>query len=339
MPFELVPQNTNFDFLGRRVLFNLGSVAMILVGVVATLLNGGPDLGIDFAGGTEVQLAFEQGVVVDESRLREVTHAAGFLDATVVRFGEADSSEFLIKFKAEPGSLPVEGAQPKGLEANTRVQHLETQIRESIGGFKEQRVEYVGAKVGADLRRDGITAMLLAWGAILLYVAFRFSSLYAPGAVIAIVHDVLVTAGLLVMFNIEFDLQILAAILAIIGYSLNDTIIIYDRIRENLALHSGEDLEKVLNLSVNQTLSRTLLTSGLTFLAVLSLLLLGGEVFRPFSLTMVIGIVVGSYSSIFIASPILLFLEQRFGSMKGKNSSTGRGSSGRPGGSPKRARA
>ena len=344
MFFQIVPQNTKFDFLGRRRLFIAGSIAMVVLGIVATLVRGGPPVGIDFAGGTEMQLRFDPGVTVDESSLRDVARGAGFLDATVVRFGEADASEFLIKFKAEPGSGPADSEGPAGLEANTRVARLESTIREAVGNFKEQRVEYVGAKVGSDLRRDGISAMLLAWVAILIYVAFRFSALYAPGAVVAQVHDVVITAGLLVLFNVEFDLQVLAAILAIIGYSLNDTIIIYDRIRENVAVHTTEDLEQVLNMSVNQTLSRTVLTSALTMLAVFSLLLFGGEVIRPFTLTMMIGIVVGSYSSIFIAAPILLYLERRYGASskhkpKDKRATGDSGPAGRPGGSPKRARA
>lgn len=338
MFFQLVPQNTHFDFLGRRRLFIAGSIAMVVAGIVATLVRGGPPIGIDFAGGTEVQLRFEPGVETDESSLRDIAQEAGFLDATVVRFGEADASEFLIKFKAEPGSQRPAN-EPAGLEANARVARLESAIREKVGNFKEQRVEYVGAKVGADLRSDGLMAMLLAWAAILIYVAFRFSTLYAPGAVVALVHDVVITSGILVMFNVEFDLQVLAGLLAIIGYSLNDTIIIYDRIRENVAARTTEDLEQVLNLSVNQTLSRTVLTSALTMLAVLSLLLFGGEVIRPFTLTMLIGIVVGSYSSIFIAAPILLSLSQRYGTASKDDPKNKKGPVGRPVGSPKRARA
>lgn len=322
MPMELVPHDLDFDYLSKRKLCIAASLVLILLGVVATIVRGGPPVGIDFAGGTEVQLRFDDGVSADESRLREVARGAGFEDATVVRFGEADASEFLIKFKGEPVSTGAAGnaEEEGGLAANARVARLEDTIREQIGGFTEQRVEYVGPKVGEDLRRDGMNALLMSAFAILIYVAFRFSSRYAPGAVVALVHDVLVTSGLLVManafFRIEFDLQILAALLAIVGYSLNDTIIIYDRIRENLELHPSSDLEAVLNLSVNQTMSRTVLTSGTTMLAVIALLAFGGEVIFPFSFTMAIGIVVGTYSSIFIAAPVLLFLERRYGNPK-----------------------
>ncbi|MFO0687339.1 MAG: protein translocase subunit SecF [Myxococcota bacterium] len=319
MPMELIPHDLDFDYLSKRRLCIGGSLLMILLGIVATIARGGPPVGIDFAGGTEVQLRFEEGVAADESRLREVVRGAGFEDATVVRFGEADASEFLIKFKGEPTS-GLSAEEQDGLAANARVARLEGTIREQIGGFTEQRVEYVGPKVGEDLRRDGMNALLMSAVAILIYVAFRFSSRYAPGAVIALVHDVLVTSALLVMANgfvrIEFDLQILAALLAIVGYSLNDTIIIYDRIRENLELHPTAELESVLNLSVNQTMSRTVLTSGTTMVAVIALLAFGGEVIFPFSFTMAIGIVVGTYSSIFIAAPMLLFLERRYGNSK-----------------------
>ncbi len=182
-----------------------------------------------------------------------------------------------------------------------------------IGEVEVQRVEFVGPRVGGELRRDGITALGIACVLIVMYIAFRFSVRFAPGAVIALVHDVGITAGVFVIFGLEFDLRVLAALLAILGYSLNDTIIIYDRIRENMALRTKHDLVDVLNRSVNQTLARTVLTSGTTFVAVMALLFLGGEVIRPFAIAMSIGIVVGTYSSVFIAAPTLLWLETRLG--------------------------
>jgi preprotein translocase subunit SecF len=174
-----------------------------------------------------------------------------------------------------------------------------------------QRVEFVGPRVGSELRRDGVYALGIACLLILAYITIRFSLRFAPGAIVALVHDIGITAGLFVMLGLEFDLRVLAALLAIMGYSLNDTIIIYDRIRENMELHTKHDLVDVLNRSVNQTLSRTVLTSGTTMVAVLALLIVGGMVIRPFA--MAIGIVVGTYSSVFIAAPTLLWLETRFG--------------------------
>lgn len=313
MPFELVPAGTHINFLGQRKICLAISVGLILLGAVFALPSvKGVRVGLDFAGGTEVQVLFAPGVSVDGTRLREVARGAGFLDASVVRFGELDSSEYLIKFTDASGVAETD-ENPEGLAANTQVVQLEKAIRSQIGDFTEQRVEYVGPKVGSELREDGVKALFYSAIMILIYVAFRFSSRFAPGAVVAVVHDLTITAGLLVMMGEEFDLRILAAMLAILGYSLNDTIIIYDRIRENMELRTTADLEEVLNTSVNQTLSRTVLTSVTTLLAVLSLYFLGGEVIQPFAKTMVIGVLVGTYSSVFIASPLLLLLEERFG--------------------------
>ena len=313
MPFELVPAGTNIDFLRHRKVCLAISITLIALGLGFALTKGVP-VGIDFAGGTEIQLAFNEGVATDESAIRDVAKAAGFADATVVRFGEVGSNEYLVKYKDVAAAVESAAAeQGDGLVSNTRVIQLENSIRAQIGDFTEQRVEYVGPKVGEELRDDGLNALLLSAIAILIYVAFRFSSRYAPGAVVAVVHDLAITSGLLVMAGVEFDLRILAAMLAILGYSLNDTIIIYDRIRENMELHTTADLEDTLNLSVNQTLSRTVLTSITTILVLLSLYFLGGEVIRPFAFAMLIGVLVGTYSSIFIASPMLLFLETRYG--------------------------
>jgi preprotein translocase subunit SecF len=352
--FELIPSGTHIDFLGRRRICIMISLALIALGIGVVIVDGVP-MGIDFAGGTEIQVRFDDGIDTNEAALREVVRTAGYQDATVVRFGEEGTKDYLIRFKADPEEIAAglragkdaapengaetveadtakddsakdspatgettkaEGAKDKtgeeGLVANTRVILLEKAIREHIGGFTEQRVEFVGPKVGEELRADGAKALLLSAIAILIYIAFRFNSRFAPGAVVAVIHDLLITFGLLILFGVEFDLRILAALLAILGYSLNDTIIIYDRIRENLEVHTSADLVTVLNDSVNQTLSRTVLTSMTTMIAVLALYLLGGDVIRPFALAMLIGIFVGTYSSIFIASPMLLFLEERY---------------------------
>lgn len=317
MPFEIVPVGTHVDFIGRRRICMVISILMILAGAAAVFVRGGIPMGIDFRGGTELQLLFDEGVPVDAGTLREVVAGVGIENASVVRFGDEGSNEYLVKF---PGDIEAEPASDNegGLVASDRVVKIEQAIREKIGGFTQQRVEFVGPRVGEELREDGANALLLSALAILIYVAFRFSSRYAPGAIAAVVHDLAITGGLLVILGIEFDLRILAAMLAILGYSLNDTIIIYDRIRENLELRTKVDLEEVLNTSVNQTLSRTVLTSITTLLALLSLYLLGGEVIRPFAQAMLIGVVVGTYSSIFIASPILLFLERRYGGAEAK---------------------
>jgi len=321
VPFEIVPVGTNIDFLSQRRICISISIGLILLGAIFALPSvKGINVGLDFAGGTEVQLLFDEGVVVDESMIREVVAGAGFDEPNVVRFGDNDVNEFMIKFKAAGGNAVPEGGERDGLEANTQVIELENAIKGAIGGFTEQRVEYVGPRVGAELREDGAKALLYSAIMILAYVTFRFNSRFAPGAVVAVVHDLAITAGILIMMGEEFDLRILAAMLAILGYSLNDTIIIYDRIRENMELRTTADLEEVLNASVNQTLSRTFLTSITTMIALLSLYFLGGNVIQSFAKTMLIGVVVGTYSSVFIASPLLLFLETRYGNADGKKS-------------------
>jgi len=314
LPFEIVKPGTQLDFFGKwRICVTL-SVSLLLIGLAGIPLRGFR-LGIDFAGGTEVQVRFLDAEGVDEGDIRNVVNGLGIPNAGVTRFGGDDSQEFLIKFRGgrvAEGEPPPEGDAVEGREKD-RVWLLEDTLEEVIGHLEIQRVDFVGPKVGAELREAGIRAMVIACVLILIYIGFRFSIRFAPGAVVALIHDVSITASIWILLGLEFDLRVLAALLAIIGYSLNDTIIVYDRIRENMELRTKYDLKEVLNLSVNQTLSRTLLTSLTTLAAVLALLLLGGEVIRPFALAMAIGILVGTYSSIYIASPSLLWLETRFG--------------------------
>jgi preprotein translocase subunit SecF len=369
VPFQIIKPGTHIDFLGKWRICVAVSTALVVVGLVGIPLRGFR-LGIDFAGGTEVQVRFLDAGGVDEGDIREVVDDLGIPNPSVTRFGGPDSQEFLIKFRGgreaeaasagegapaaapeaskgqnepaaapeaskgqnEPAAAPEaskgenepaaapgasEGEKAKkseGEKAKTdRVMALESTLEQKIGPLEIERVEFVGPKVGAELREDGLKAIGIACLLILIYIGFRFSARFAPGAVVALIHDVLITASIWIVLGLEFDLRVLAALLAIIGYSLNDTIIVYDRIRENMELRTKLDLKEVLNRSVNQTLSRTLLTSLTTLAAVLSLLVLGGEVIRPFALAMAIGIVVGTYSSIYIASPSLLWLETRFG--------------------------
>jgi preprotein translocase SecF subunit len=333
---EIVPAGTKIDFIGKRYVCGAISAALLLVAIAAIPVQG-VRYGIDFAGGTEVQVRFDDGAGAEEGVIRRVVTACGVRDPSVVRYGETEAAEFLIRFRMDEeapevdrvagADCPLTDADRKQLaeaaeagggkgavgEKGEVVDRLAFALRNAVGALVVQRVEYVGPRVGAELRRDGLYAMGIASLLILAYIAFRFSARFAPGAIVALLHDVGMTAGLFVIFGWEFDLRVLAALLAILGYSLNDTIIIYDRIRENMELRTKHDLVEVLNLSVNQTLARTILTSGTTMAAVLALLFLGGEVIRPFAIAMAIGIVVGTYSSVFIAAPTLLFLETRFG--------------------------
>jgi len=319
VPLELIPSGTNYDFIGKRQLALFVSGGLLLAALIAIPIQG-VRLGIDFAGGTEIQLAFPPGAEVDEGILRAITNTIDGVEApSVVRYGDLGANEFLIRFKGsinqqfegEAGEASGEDLSEEVVAAKDRVVLLEQTIEGAVGPVEIERVDFVGPRVGAELRRDGLYALLLASFCIVLYIAFRFSSRFAPGAIVAVLHDLSITAGIFVILGLEFDLRILAAMLAILGYSLNDTIIIYDRIRENMELRTKADLPEVLNLSVNQTLARTVLTSATTMLALLSLFFLGGEVIRPFALAMIIGVIVGTYSSVYIASATLLLLEGR----------------------------
>jgi len=329
---QIVPPGTHIDFIGRRKIAFVVSAVLLLAGLAAVVFQG-MRLGIDFAGGTEVAVRFEPGTEADEGAIRTIASACSVLDPTVVRYGETESPEFLIRFNRTAAGTEASadcplteeqreklaavdqatGGDASAPEIASVVDRLTMALGDELGQLEILSVEYVGPRVGDELRRDGLSALGIAILLILVYIAFRFSSRFAPGAVVALIHDVLITAGVFAIFRLEFDLSVLAALLAIMGYSLNDTIIVYDRIRENMGLRTKHDLEDVLNRSVNQTLSRTLLTSLTTLAAVLCLLLVGGEVIFPFALAMAIGIVVGTYSSIFIAAPVLLYLEHRFG--------------------------
>jgi preprotein translocase subunit SecF len=301
--FELIRPDTHYDFIGKWKYCVAGSIAIILLGLAAIPVIG-IRWGIDFAGGTEVQVHFAEGVQTDEAKVRDAVQSVGVGEPSIVRYGEADASpEFLIRFRS--------GTEDQGAEQNQIVDRIQQALGQQIGTLSVDRVEYVGPKVGAELRRAGVKSMLIAFALILVYVGFRFSIQFAPGGVIALIHDVLVTSSIWLLCGQQFDLQVLAALLALIGYSINDTIVIFDRIREVMGIHTAQDLPAVINQAINQTLSRTILTSGATLLAVIALVLVGGEVIFPFAATMAIGIVVGSYSTVYIASPIMLLLSDR----------------------------
>jgi len=313
--FEIIKPDTHIDFMGRRKLFVGLSFALLIVGLLAVPLRG-IRTGIDFSGGTELQVAFAGDAPVDEGAIRAAVADFGVENADVVRFGGLGTREFLIKFQGDlrpPGSEPASEPQAE-LTPDQRAAGLaafESALESGIGPLEVQRVEFVGPKVGEDLRRDGMLAMVLSWIAILIYIGFRFSLSYAPGAVVGLIHDIAVTCGIWVLLGFQFDLQVLAALLTLVGYSINDTIVVYDRIRENLAVRTKHDLEKVVNDALNQTLSRTILTGLTTLSALLALIVLGGPVIRPFALVMFIGIVIGTYSSLFVAAPIMIWVEQR----------------------------
>jgi preprotein translocase subunit SecF len=294
--------NPNYNLIKWRWHALILSVGIIWAGVATIFMRGGLPMGIDFTGGTVVVLEFQQPTSEETVR-----HALDVVpgDKIVQRFGEVAKNQVLVRLPIMEGT--EEGAN---LEAGaTAVKDALTKA--SVGDFKIIDTEIVGPVVGKDLRSKGIWATLTALGGILVYVAFRFRFTFAVGAVIATFHDILITLVFLSWFGYDLTLNVIAAILTITGYSVNDTIVVFDRVRENQRLMRREPLDQIVNKSVNQTLGRTIITSGTTFLAVLALYLFGGEVLRGFAFTMLVGVVTGTYSTVFIAAAIAIILSRR----------------------------
>jgi len=308
---QIIKHDINIDFVGKRKLALIVSAVMILIGLASLVVNGGPNYGIDFVGGTLVQVKFAENT--DAARIKDGLASLELGSVVVQRFGD-DPNEFLIRVQ-ESG----EGKDLSGLISGS----LESVYGE--GKVDIRRVEMVGPQVGKDLRQKGLLSISYAMIGILVYIAWRFELRYAIGAIIALLHDVLITLGAFSITGREIDLPIIAAFLAIIGYSLNDTIIVYDRIRENYGKHQKLGFGEVVNRSINETLSRTILTSGTTLMVVLALFIFGGGVIHNFAFAMLVGILVGTYSSIFVASPLLiLWQDMRSGGQKKATTVQGR---------------
>ena len=288
--FELI-KNVNIDFLGKRKVAAIISGLIILVGMLSLVIHGGPLYSIDFEGGTEIQVLFTEATNVED--VRSALSEIGYGDAAIRGFGSAN--EILIHVKT-----------------STKSEEQVNVIREALAsingadGYDIRRLETVGPKIGKELRGDMISAVLIAMAGIVIYISIRFQFMYAIGALVALVHDVLITLGLFSLLNIEISLSVLAAFLFIVGYSLNDTIVVFDRVRENAKEKRHDSFLSVLNISLNQTLNRTVITSLTTLTVVLILLFFGGEVIKPFAFALTIGLIVGTYSSIFVASPVVL---------------------------------
>jgi preprotein translocase subunit SecF len=296
---EFVKPGTKINFLGiRRFTFGL-SALLIGATVISIILHGGLNYGIDFAGGTLVQVKFSEPIQVE--RIKENLASIGLGESLVQRFGEKGGNEYLIRVEKSVSDL-------EGLSGQ-----IERTLQEVYGkdGVEVRRTEMVGPKVGKDLRRKGILAIIYALIGILIYVTWRFEFIFAVGAIIALAHDVMITVGVFSITNKEFTLPIVAAILTIIGYSLNDTIVVYDRIRENGRKMRREPFATIINSSINETLSRTFLTSLTTLIVVVILFIFGGGVIHNFAFALMVGVLVGTYSSIFVASPIILTWQQR----------------------------
>ena len=292
-------KNPNYNFIKWRWHAIAFSAAIIVAGLGYAFAKGVP-LGIDFSGGTIIVAKFEQPVTVDQ--VRAALAAALPTENVIQSYGDADNHEILIRLPMTEGA--EEGA---ALEqgANAVVDSL---TRANLGKFEVISKELVGPVIGADLQRKGIYATLASIVGITIYIGLRFRFAFANGAIAATLHDILITLALLFFFGYDLSLNVVAAILTITGYSVNDTIVIFDRVRENLRTKRRDPLEQVVNTSVNQTLSRTVITAGTTFLAVLSLYLFGGEVLEGFAFTMLVGIVSGTYSTVFIAAAIAILV-------------------------------
>ena len=291
----------------RFILF-IASLSLIIFSIYELNVDG-LNLGIDFRGGVLVEVGFEQAPASEE--LRNVLKDKSLPAVNVQSFGE---KEFLINIGGDAISDP-----------NAVVQSVKAVLTENYAdNVSYRRVETVGPKVGGELISTSILAVSLAIGAMLLYIWMRFELPFAVGSVVALAHDVLITLGIFALFNIEFGLPIIAALLTIVGYSMNDTVVTYDRIRENLVTYRRAALADIIDLSINETLARTFVTSFTTLLALVSLLLFGGPVIQPFIIAMTIGVVIGTYSSIFVAAPILLFfgVENKFRAPQKKKKKT-----------------
>ena len=281
----------NIDFLAWRKLALIAS-SIVLVISISSLFIKGLNWGLDFTGGTLVELSYPNGAEIDS--IRDTLRSEGFEGAQVANFGS--NKEVLIKL---PGTI----SDSLGSEIISLLK--KQNINEDID---LRRIEYVGPQIGSELRDDGGTAMLIALAFMMLYIAFRFQSRFAGAAVIALIHDVIIVVGLFSLLQIDSDLTGLAALLAVIGYSLNDTIVVSDRIRENIRAMDSEDVYEIINTSLNQTLGRTLVTSLTTLLVLFSLYLLGGELIKNFALALIFGVIVGTYSSIYIAANALIMM-------------------------------
>ena len=289
--FKLISLNSNYNFIGKRKPAIILSAFLILVSISSFLIQG-LNWGIDFSSGYVVQLKFDNKISITE--IRNTFEANDINDAVIQSFGS--NKEVLIKLKED---------------SNFNKESINNFLIKSFSNenpFKIIKLEFVGSQIGEELRDKGEWAMLVALLSILVYIGFRFEFIYGIGAIIALIHDVIITLGFFSIFQIEFNLSVLSAALAVIGYSLNDTIVVYDRIRENTRVVKTDRYDNLLNNSVNQTLSRTVITSLTTMFVLVSLYLLGGVAVELFALAMMIGIIVGTYSSIFIASTSLLLL-------------------------------
>jgi preprotein translocase subunit SecF len=295
---ELIKPGLKIPFTRYRKIAIIISTIVNLA-VLIMLFVKGPNLGVDFAGGTMVHLKFQQNVTIPD--VRQAFEKMDLGGSVIQDFGQPGSNEYLVRLDQTSVEIGVLGEQIKKV------------LTDQFGAdqFEVRRIESVGPKIGEDLRQRGALSVIVATIMMGIYIWFRFDFRFGIGAVIALAHDVLVAVGALMLANYEFDLTIIAALLTIVGFSVNDTVVICDRIRENMRKIKRETLEGIINISINETLSRTILTTGAALLVLVSLYLLGGAVIRPFAFTLLVGFISGVYSTIFIASPVILMWEKK----------------------------
>jgi len=283
----------NYNFVGSFKKSNLSSLFLVLASLILIFFKG-LNFGIDFKGGTLIELRVDSKII-GIADIRSSFSNINLGDLNVKQFGK--EGDYLIKF------------EKKNFDDKNNIKTIKENVKNKLQtDVNFRRVENVGPKVSAELLNSGLLAITLALGAMLFYIWVRFEWQFSIGSILAIFHDVLITIGLFSLLSLEINLSIVAAVLTIVGYSMNDTVVIYDRIRENLSKFSSSKIEEITNTSINETLSRTIITSLTTLLALISIFVLGGEILRGFALAMIIGVIIGTYSSIFVASPILKYL-------------------------------
>jgi preprotein translocase subunit SecF len=293
MSMELIKPGIHLDFVGKMKYAIIFSVILTVIAIGSVIFHRGLNLGIDFAGGSIIQVKFQK--VVSADQIRAALKSTKLENSMIQQFGV---NEFLIR------------THESFSDHNVLAVNLEQPLTTAFSkDYEIRRVEVVGSKVGMDFQRKAIFAVILSWIAMLIYIAWRFEFRYALGGIIALVHDCLIVIGTVSILNMEFTISILAAIFFIIGFSINDTIVVLDRIRENVKLNPKQNLGDIINTSVNQTLSRTILTSLTVFLTVLALYIFGGAVIHDLAFSLMVGVVFGTYSSVFISCPIVLLFE------------------------------
>ena len=284
-------KETHIDFVGTRKIWITISLILICVGVVSLIIKGGPKYGIDFTGGTSLQIRFENRINIAD--IRNILSGIGLGNSEIKEF--ATGNEFLIRLQQQDNMEALTENVINELNTKLPDKKLELRLRETVG-----------PRIGSELRQDAIKAIFISMILLLIYISWRFEFKFAVGAVVALFHDVIITLGFFSLLNMEVSLSVVAAFLTLVGFSINDTIVVFDRIRENLKVMRKENYVTIFNMSINQTLSRTVLTSLTVVVVTLILFLFGGEVLRNFSFALTVGIVVGTYSSVYIASPIVI---------------------------------